>query len=107
MARTRLKRIDQTPTGCSSNVIFSPIWPLLFSIVQYPEKCEIAGEIEKVQSSNNKLTVSSFQMAFIWVPSIIIVNTANSKASKIRNNKNITVAGGEKFEHSRHSLLMH
>lgn len=46
-------------------------------------------------------------MAFNWVPSIIKVNMENSNASKIKNNRNITVAGGENLEHSLHSLFIH
>lgn len=46
-------------------------------------------------------------MAFICVPSIINVKTANNSASNVRNSKRITVAGGEKNEHCFHSFLMH
>lgn len=55
----------------------------------------------------NKLTVSSFHMALICVPSIINVNTANNNASNVKNSNKITVAGGEKNEHCFHSFLIH
>lgn len=51
------------------------------------------------------LTVSSFQMALTCVKNMTAVKMAKSKLSKIRNRSSTTVAGGEKEEHSRHSLL--
>lgn len=59
------------------------------------------------QSFTTNFTVSSFHMADNCVPSIIIVNTAKSKASKVRKSNKITVAGGENVEQIFHSCLMH
>lgn len=56
---------------------------------------------------NCSIPVSSFQMAFNCVPSMMMVKTANRSASKIRNRSITTVAGGENVEHSFHSCLMH
>lgn len=56
---------------------------------------------------HDALTVSSFQIADICVPSMISVNTANSIASNVRNSSRMTVAGGENAEHCFHSCLMH
>lgn len=53
------------------------------------------------------MPVSSFHIAVSWVPNIIIVKTAKSSASKMRNKSSTTVAGGENVEHSFHSCLMH
>ena len=49
-------------------------------------------------------TVSSFQMACSCVPSIIVVKMAKRRASKLRNKRRITVAGGLYDEHSFHSV---
>ena len=51
------------------------------------------------------ITVLSFQIACNWVPSIIAVNIANKRASKVKNNSKTTLAGGLNVEQSRHSCL--
>ena len=51
-------------------------------------------------------TVSSFQMAWSCVPSIMVVKIANRRASNPRNKRSITVAGGLYDEHSFHSEWM-
>lgn len=51
------------------------------------------------------LTVSSFQMALTCVKNMTAVKMAKRRLSKMRKSKRTTVAGGEKEEHCRHSLL--
>ena len=53
----------------------------------------------------NFLTVSSYQMAEIWVPNMIDVKRANRSPSKSRNRMKMMVAGGEKAGQPCHSVL--
>ena len=106
MARANQLRIFQKRPEYFSNVTFSPIWLLPFSIALYPENTIQWSKFDK-NVDTNFFTVSSFQIAFNCVPNIIIVKTENSNASNIKNNSRITVAGGEYDEHSLHSCLMH
>lgn len=45
-------------------------------------------------------TVSSFHIAWTWVPNMTQVNIAKSNASNMSKMRNITVAGGDLLEHS-------
>lgn len=75
------------------------------SLITYNQNAKYVRIYKKIKKRQILLmnaihTVSSFHIAWTWVPNITQVNIAKSNASNMSKMRNITVAGGDLLEHS-------